>query len=82
MSETSLNILHTFADASVDMPHPHRVRTFMFKLLSRLGDREYLSTLTMLLLRKIEAKPKKAQTRHVKVRGIFAFILFYFIYFC
>jgi hypothetical protein len=35
MSETSVNILHTFADASVDMPHPHRVRTFMFKLLSR-----------------------------------------------
>ena len=73
MSETSLNILHTFADASVDMPHPHRVKTFMFKLLMRLGDREYLSTLTMLLLRKIDTnKPKKVQTRHSQVnRNLF-----------
>jgi hypothetical protein len=59
MAETSLNILHTFADASVDMPHPHRVKTFMFKLLSRLGDREYMWILTMLLLKKLDTNKAK-----------------------
>ena len=68
MAETSLNILHTFADASVDMPHPHRVKTFMFKLLSKLGVREYTWILTLLLLKKIETtKPKKSQSRQVQV---------------
>ena len=70
MSETSLNILQTFADASVDMPHPHRVRIFMYKLLSRLGDREYLSILTMLLLRKLDTKQKKVPARFAQV-GLF-----------
>ena len=59
MAETSLNILHTFADASVDMPHPHRVKTFMFKLLSRLGDREYMWILTLLLLKKLDTNKAK-----------------------
>jgi len=59
MAETSLNILHTFADASVDMPHPHRVKTFMFKLLSRLGDREYMWILTLLLLKKLDTNKVK-----------------------
>ncbi len=72
MAETSLNILHTFADASVDMPHPHRVKTFMHKLLSRLGDREYMWILTLLLLKKIESnKPKKSSiNRHAQVNVI------------
>ena len=59
MAETILNILHTFADASVDMPHPHRVKTFMFKLLSRLGDREYMWILTLLLLKKLDTNKAK-----------------------
>ena len=48
--EMSVNILNTFVDASSDMPR-HRFCIFMHRLVQRLGAKDYLWLLTLLLIK-------------------------------
>eukprot|EP00095_Tigriopus_kingsejongensis_P008024 maker-scaffold1494_size38455-snap-gene-0.15 protein:Tk08024 transcript:maker-scaffold1494_size38455-snap-gene-0.15-mRNA-1 annotation:"hypothetical protein DAPPUDRAFT_192569" len=55
LQETSLTIITTFVDASVDMA-THRFKIFLHKLIKCLGERDYLWIVTLLLLKTIGKK--------------------------
>lgn len=55
LQETSLSIITTFVDASVDMA-THRFKIFLHKLIKCLGESDYLWVVTLLLLKTVGKK--------------------------
>ena len=59
--EMSVNILNTFVDASSDIPR-HRFNIFIHQLVKKLGSKEYLWLLTLLLISSDSRKKHASNT--------------------